>query len=83
MKKILSQIHRPAKGVFIVGWIIVFIMLAVSTVLYIGAGNIFDYYISVDISEKLLALVRPVCIAVCLSSLALEYFSKHKSNVQD
>ena len=83
MKKIFSQIHRPAKFAFIAGWVIVFAMLVASTVLYIGAGNVFDYYISVDVSEKLLAGVRPVCIAVCLTSLALEYFSRNKENVQD
>lgn len=78
MKKIFSQIHRPAKSAFIIGWIIVSVMLVVSTVLYIGAGNLFDYYISVEISEKLLAGVRPVSVAVCLGSVALEYFSKSK-----
>lgn len=78
MKKIFSQIHRPAKRAFIIGWLIIFIMLAASTVLYIGAGDLFDYYTAVDISEKLLAWVRPVAVAVCLSSVALEYFSKNK-----
>lgn len=78
MKKIFSQIHRPAKSTFVIGWIIVFAMLAASTVLYIGAGNLFDYYIAVDVSEKLLAGVRPVAVSVCLSSVALEYFSKNK-----
>lgn len=78
MKKIFSQIHRPAKRAFIIGWIIVFAMLAASTVLYIGAGNLFDYYAAVDISEKLLAGVRPVVVGVCLGSLALEHYSKSK-----
>ena len=81
MKKVFSQMHRCAKNVFISGWIIVFIMLTVSAVLYIGAGNLFDYYISVYISEKLLAGVRPVSVAVCLGSLALEYYSKQKENI--
>ena len=80
MKKIFSQLHRPAKRAFVIGWIIVFGMLAASTVLYIGAGSRFDYYIAVDISEKLLAWVRPACIAACSCSLALEFFSKRKEN---
>lgn len=75
MKKIFSQIHRPAKRAFVIGWIIVILMLAASTVLYIGAGDLFDYYIAVDISEKLLAWVRPACVAVCSGSVALEYHS--------
>ena len=80
MKKILSQIHRSSKGVFIAGWMVVLVMLAASTVLYIGAGNVFDYYISVEISEKLLSGVRPVCIAVCLVSLTIEYLLKNRNN---
>ncbi len=78
VKKIFSQIHQPAKFAFIIGWIVVIAMLAASTVLYVGAGRAFEYYSAVDISEKLLSLVRPVCIAVCLSSLALEYRSIHR-----
>lgn len=83
MKTIFSQIHRPAKRAFIIGWAVILLMLAVSTVLYIGAGNLFDYYRAVDISEKLLAGVRPVSIAVCVGSLALEYFSRHRENTTD
>lgn len=80
MKKIFSQVHRPAKRAFVMGWIIVIVMLAASTILYIGAGDCFDYYAAVDISEKLLAWVRPACIAVCSCSLALEYRSLRSEN---
>lgn len=80
MKNFFSHIHRPAKLVFVIGWSAIIIMLAASTVLYIGAGELFDYYEAVDISEKLLAGVRPVCIAVCAGSLGLEYFARRKES---
>ncbi|MBE6771757.1 MAG: hypothetical protein E7547_06410 [Ruminococcaceae bacterium] len=83
MKRIFSQIHRPTKRVFTFGWIIIILMLAVSTVFYIGAGEWFDYYKAVDVSEKLLAAVRPVTVFVCIGSLALEYSSKHKENLSE
>lgn len=83
MKKIFSQIHRPAKMTFVFGWIIIILMLGVSTLLYIGAGDLFDYYSAVDISEKLLAAVRPVTVAVCAGSLALEYSSKRRENTSE
>ena len=56
-------------------------MLAVSTVLYIGAGDWFDYYRAVDISEKLLAGVRPVSVGVCVGSLCLEYSARRRENI--
>lgn len=78
MKKILSRIHRPARCVFIIGAVSVVIMLLASTLLYIGAGRLFDYYSAVEISEKLLAMSRPVSVGACAGSLGLEYFSKRK-----
>ena len=80
MKKILSGIHRPARLAFVIGAAAVIIVLAVSTLLYIGAGRLFDYYSAVAVSEKLLAGVRPLSVGVCLGSLGLEYFSKQKSD---
>lgn len=80
MRKILSFIHRPAKRVLFIGASIIFLMLIVSTVLYIGAGVLFDYYSAVDLSENLLAGVRPAAIAVSAGSLALEYSSRKKDN---
>lgn len=81
MKSVFSKVHQPAKRFFIIGWIFIILMLAVSTVLYIGAGDMFDYYRAVDISEKLLAAVRPVTVTVCIGSAALEYYSKHKESI--
>lgn len=80
MKKIFATVHRPARRVFVIGWLIVAAVLAASTVLYIGAGQLFDYYSAVEISESLLASVRPISIAVCLSSLSIEYYSKRKKD---
>ena len=79
MKEVFSQIHRSSKTVLIIGWSIIVFMLAASTVLYIGAGNVFDYYSAVEVSEKLLASVRPVCLVVCASCLTIEYFIKKKN----
>lgn len=83
MRKILSLIHRPAKRVLFIGALIIFFMLFVSTVLYIGAGVLFDYYSAVDLSESLLAGVRPASVAVSLGSLALEYTSRKRENDAD
>ncbi len=80
MKEILKNIHRPAKYVFIIGWMIIAAIIAASTVLYIGAGEIFDYYSAVDMSEKLLTSARPVSVAVFAVSTGIEYYSKKKSD---
>ncbi|MBQ8762814.1 MAG: hypothetical protein IJZ07_01770 [Clostridia bacterium] len=80
MKDILKNIHRPAKFVFIAGWVVIAIILIASTVLYIGAGEIFDYYTAVGLSEKLLTAVRPVSVAVFAASTGMEYCSKRKKN---
>ena len=80
MKETFSQIHRLSKTVFIIGCIIVVVMLAVSAILYIGAGELLDYYSSVELSEKLLETARPVCVAVCIGSISLEYFLKQRKN---
>ncbi len=83
MKKLLKGVHRRARRVFITGWLIVSAVLAASTVLYIGAGSLFDYYSAVEISEGLLASVRPISIAVCVSSLGIEYYLKQKKDSSD
>lgn len=80
MKEVFTQMHRFSKTVLITGWITVIVMLAVSTILYIGAGDLFDYYSAVEISEKLLGFVRPVCITVSIGSVALEYYIRQKDN---
>ncbi len=80
MKKILKSIHRPAKYVLAIGWLLITVILTASTVLYIGAGGAFDYYSAVDLSEKLLAAVRPVSVAVFAVSTGIEYCSKKKED---
>ncbi len=80
MRKIFKEIHAPARRVFVIGWLIVAAVIIVSAVLYIGAGRVFDYYSSVEISEKLLASARPASIGVCVSALSLEYCSIRKQN---
>lgn len=80
MKKIFATVHRPARRAFVIGWLIIAVILAASTVLYIGAGTLFDYYSAVDISESLLAGVRPISIVVCISSIGLEYYSTQKKD---
>lgn len=80
MKEIFRGIHRPARRAFVIGWAVVAAVLAASTVLYIGAGRIFDYYSAVSLSEALLASVRPLSIAACGVSVSLEYRSKRKKD---
>ncbi len=80
MKEILKNVHFPAKLALTVGWIIIAIILIASTVLYIGAGEAFDYYSAVDMSEKLLTAVRPVSVAVFAVSTGIEYCSRRKKN---
>lgn len=75
MKKPLG-IHHNSKRFLIIGSITVALIILTSTVLYIGAGRLFDYYLATDISEKLLAASRPVSVAVCGGSLSIEYFFK-------
>lgn len=80
MRNILKNVHRPAKYVFIIGWIVTAAVIAASTVLYIGAGEFFDYYSAVDMSEKLLTSARPISVAVFAASTGIEYLSKKKKD---
>ncbi len=80
MKEILKNVHRPAKYVFVIGCIIIAAIITASTVLYIGAGEIFDYYSAVGLSEKLLTSARPVSVAVFAASTCVEYCLKKKSD---
>ena len=80
MKEILKNVHRPAKYVLIIGWIIIAAIIAASTVLYIGAGEVFDYYSAVNMSEKLLTSARPVSVAVFAASTGVEYCLKKKND---
>lgn len=75
------KIHRSSKRFLIIGTAAVAIVLLASTLLYIGAGRLFDYYSATDISEKLLASVRPLSVTVCVGSIGIEYFFKRKDNV--
>lgn len=83
MRNILKNVHRSAKIVLIIGWIATVVVVALSTVLYIGAGRVFDYYSAVEISEKLLTSARPLSVAVFAVSTGLEYSLKKKSNTSD
>ena len=74
-------IHRKSKWFLAIGSAIVIIIILSSTVLYIGAGRMFDYHIATDISEKLLAASRPVSVTVCAGSFGIEYFLKKKDSV--
>lgn len=80
MKNTTLKIHRCSKRFLIIGAAAVIAILLASTVLYIGAGRIFDYYSATDISENLLASVRPLSVTVCAGSLGIEYFFKTKES---
>ncbi len=72
------KIHPGAKHFLIAGTVTVILIIVASTVLYIGAGRLFDYYLATEISEKLLAVSRPVSVTVCAGSVGIEYFLKRK-----
>lgn len=72
------KIHRNSKRFLIIGTVTVILIILASTVLYIGAGRLFDYHLATDISEKLLAASRPVSVTVCIGSVGIEYFLKRK-----
>ena len=78
MIKIFKKLHRRTKITLAVCWSAVFIILLASTVLYIGAGGIFDYYAAVDLSESLLALCRPASVVAFAAALISEYNAKQK-----
>lgn len=72
------KLHRGSKRFLIIGAAAVISVLLASTVLYLGAGRLFDYYSATDISERLLASVRPLSVTVCAGSVGMEYFLKRK-----
>lgn len=72
------KIHRNSKRFLIIGTVTVILIILASTVLYIGAGRLFDYHLATDISERLLAASRPVSVTVCIGSVGIEYFLKKK-----
>ena len=80
MKKIMTQLHKGSKHTLISGIAVIAIILVASTVLHMGAGRMFDYYSATDISEKVLASVRPISVAICVGSLGIEYISKNRKN---
>lgn len=77
MKNILTQINSASKHIFILGSFAVALVVAASAVIYLGAGTFWDYYTCIALSEKLLALSRPMSVTVCVTALLLEYRSKN------
>lgn len=77
MRKIFIKLHRRTKYIVTISWAAVILMLFASTLLYAGAGRLFDYHFAVDLSEKLLTLCRPAAVIATLISLGSEYASKH------
>lgn len=80
MKKLLNNINRGARRTLISGGALIAAVLAASVFLYLGAGRFLDYYGAMNISEKLLASVRPLGVAVCAGSLGIEYSSRRREN---
>ncbi|MBP3697152.1 MAG: hypothetical protein J6J45_06360 [Clostridia bacterium] len=77
MKNILMQVNSASKHIFILGSVAVALTVAASAVLYFGAGTLWDYYACIAVSEKLLALSRPVSVTICATALLLEYRSRN------
>lgn len=83
MKNILKNVNRPAKIALISGWVAIAVVVATSTVLYIGAGRVFDYFSAVELSEKLLTSSRPLSVVVFAVSTGLEYGLKKRNGSTD
>lgn len=73
MKEVFLQIHPHTKRAAVIGSLLIISVLAVSAVLYFGAGRAFDYYTAKDAAERLLTAVRPMGVAVCSLILFLEH----------
>ncbi len=73
MKNILMQIHTSSRLIFVIGGIAVLTTVLASAVIYFGAGSLWDYYLSIALSEKLLTASRPLSVGVCAASLLVEY----------
>lgn len=72
------KIHPGARRFLIAGTVTVIMIIIASTVLYIGAGRVFDYYLATEMSEKLLTASRPLSVTVCAGAVGIEYFFKRK-----
>lgn len=77
MKNILTQINSASKHIFIFGSIAVALVVAASAVFYFGAGTLWEYYVCIAVSERLLTASRPMSVTVCVTALLLEYRSKN------
>ena len=73
MKNLLMQLHPSSRLIFVFGAAAVILIVLASAFLYLGAGIIWDYYSSVALSERLLALSRPAFVGVCSAALLIEY----------
>lgn len=76
MNKLFEGVHRESKRTFMAGAAAIAATLAVSIVMYIGAGRFLDYYPAIEASEKLLASVRPLSVVFCAGSTLVEYLLK-------
>ena len=76
LKNILDIINPVSKHIFIIGFATAILIVAVSAVIYFGAGREWDYYLCISLSEKMLAASRPVITSTCISALLVEYRSK-------
>lgn len=79
MKNVI-RLHSISKRFLIIGVAAVITVLLASAVFHFGAGRMFEYYSATDISETLLAGVRPLSVAVCTGSVGIEYLMKRKDD---
>ena len=76
LKNILNRISPVSKRIFIIGFSAAVLIVAVSAVIYFGAGREWDYYLCISLSEKMLAASRPVITSTCICALLVEYRAK-------
>lgn len=71
---------KLTKRLLIAGGILVISLLTASTVTYIGAGTLFEYYAAMALSGTLLGYVRTAAVLLCAGALASEYTLRSRQN---
>ena len=76
MKNILSAISPTSRYILLSGGVSVILTVAVSALMYFGAGIFIDYHRAMLLADKMLEYSRPMSVAVSTAALCLEYRAK-------
>ncbi len=73
MKSIIKKLHTATRLIVTVGGLTTVGILIASCVFYFGAGNIFEYYPAIELSELLLTASRSLGVLACGCAIVAEY----------